>query len=77
MASETVELGGMPERQVIVTYVYQLLKVSEFRDAGAVPELEAKAWWDGGEGQVSKVTHTRKDGQDLYQVTVSEVEGGV
>lgn len=72
--SKATELEGMPDRQVIVTYVYQLLKVSEFRDAQNVPELEAVADWPAGSGEVTRVTHTRKEGQDIYQVTVSELD---
>ena len=68
------ELAGMPARQVIVTYVYQLLKVSEFRDDTDVPKLEAAADIPSGLGSVTKVTHTRKDGQDLYQVVITEDE---
>ena len=67
------ELAGMPEKQVLVTYVYKLQPISEFRDLEDVPALGRAADVRGSEGEVTKVTTWRKDGVDVFQVQITEL----
>ena len=68
---EVLELDGMPDREVLVTFVYRLQDVATFM--AYVPGLDSSADIpDGLIGSVTKVVHTRKDGVDIYQVTITE-----
>lgn len=74
-AKAVEELDGMPERQIMQTIRY-VLERTTFVDAGDrldVGDRDRVPGCGALEFEIVKVTHTIKDGNDVYQASAIEV----
>ena len=74
-AIEKLELDGMPERQIVQTVRY-VIERTEFVDGGDRLDVgDRRSLPDGAsiEFEIVSVTHTIKDGNDVYVAKAVEV----
>ena len=70
-----IELPGMPDPEVVQTIRYAIER-TEFVDPDERRDVGDRARVDGYAGikfEIVKVTHTRKDGRDVYTMSAIEV----
>ena len=75
MTNAEIELDGMPEKQIMQTVRYTIERTT-FVEAGDRRDVGDRRIEQGFEEltfEIVKVTHTVKDGNDVYQATAIEV----